>query len=233
MKTGLPHLPSDKSVIASGARVARARLPMYFKLLLVVAIALLLTAGGNWLAGQVNFQMFPRHGPMLEVILLAAVVVYIVLMATPFMPGIELGLGLMLLMGSKGAALVYLCTLTALSISFCIGRSVPPRLVYRFFRWLHLFRASELIAELEHLGHKERLELLHRKAPSRVAPFLLKHRHLAIAVALNLPGNAVIGGGGGIGLIAGMSKIVTFRVYIALLAVAVAPVPLWFYLNGA
>ena len=233
MKTALPPLRSGKSVNESGAPVARRGLPLYFKLLLILAIAILLSAGGSWMGNQVSFQIFPRHGPMLEVILLGAIVVYILLMAIPFMPGIEVGLGLMLLMGSKGAVLVYLCTLVALSISFFIGRAVPPRLVYQLFRWLHLLKASELIAELESLGYRERLELLHRKSPSRLAPFLLKHRYLAIAVALNLPGNALIGGGGGIGLVTGMSKIVKYRAYIALLAVAIAPLPMWFFLHGA
>ncbi|MBT8429021.1 MAG: hypothetical protein KJN79_03830 [Gammaproteobacteria bacterium] len=233
MKTGFPPVRGDKTADASGARLAHRGLPLYLKLILLLVIALMLSAGGNWMASQIDFQIFPRHGPMLEAILFGAVVIYILLMAIPFMPGIELGLGLMLLMGSKGAALVYLCTLVALCISFFIGRAVPSQLVYRLFRWLHLFKASELIAELEPLRHRERLELLQRKAPSRLAPFLLRHRHLAIAVALNLPGNALIGGGGGIGLITGMSKIVKFPAYIALLAVAIAPLPLWFFLHGA
>ena len=50
--------------------------------------------------------------------------------------------------------------------------------------------------------------------------------YLAIAVALNLPGNALFGGGGGIGLITGMSKIVRYKTYIAVLALAIAPLPL-------
>lgn len=212
---------------------AHAGLPLYLKLLLIVAIIVLLNSGGNWLAHQIDVQIFPRHGPMLHAILLGAVAVYILLMAIPFMPGIELGLGLMLLMGSKGAVLVYLCTLAALSISFVIGRNVPPRLVHRLLNWLHLYKASGLIAELEPLGYGERLALLHSKAPSRFTPFLLKHRYLAIAVALNLPGNGLIGGGGGIGLITGMSRIVKFHVYLILLALAVAPVPLWFFLQGS
>lgn len=233
MKSGFPSLRRVKSTDDRDAPVARRGASVYLKLLLVLAVVLLLSAAGSWMEHQVNFQIFPRHGPMLEAFLIGAVVLYILLMAIPFMPGIELGLGLMLLMGSKGALLVYACTLVALSISFLIGRTVPARLVYRFFRWLHLFKTSELIAELEPLGHRARLELLYAKAPSRLVPFLLKHRHLAIAVALNLPGNALIGGGGGIGLISGMSKIVRFPAYIAVTALAIAPLPLWVFLHGA
>ncbi|MGB5199409.1 MAG: hypothetical protein WBR56_05870 [Sedimenticolaceae bacterium] len=233
MKSGFLSNRRNRSTDDRDTQVARHGPPLYLKLLLVLAVVLLLSAGGHWMANQVSFQIFPRHGPMLEAILLGAVVVYILLMAMPFMPGIELGLGLMLLMGSKGALLVYFCTLVALSISFLIGRTVPSRLVYRFSRWLHLFKTSELIAELEPLGHRARLELLYAKAPSRLVPFLLRHRHLAIAAALNLPGNALIGGGGGIGLISGMSKIVRFPAYIAVTALAIAPLPLWVFLHGA
>ncbi len=57
-------------------------------------------------------------------------------------------------------------------------------------------------------------------------PFPLNHRHIAIAVASNLAGNALIGRGGGIGLVAGMSKIIKFHAYIAVAAVAIAPLPL-------
>ena len=65
-----------------------------------------------------------------------------------------------------------------------------------------------------------------RSAPSKVVPFLLKHRYLMIAIALNLPGNALIGGGGGIGLISGMSGLYPFPKYILLVSFAITPLPL-------
>jgi hypothetical protein len=54
---------------------------------------------------------------------------------------------------------------------------------------------------------------------------------LALAILLNLPGNALIGDGGGIGLIAGMSGIITYPKYLLLLTVAISPVPILIYLN--
>ena len=89
-----------------------------------------------------------------------------------------------------------------------------------------------MVRQLEPLSPLERLALLNEKAPSRIAPFLLRHRYLSVATALNLPGNALIGGGGGIAMVIGMSKIIPFHAYIVLLAFAVAPVPLWFFLQG-
>ena len=98
--------------------------------------------------------------------------------------------------------------------------------------WLHLHRAAALVRELEPLDPPSRLRLLDDKAPARIAPFLLRHRYLAIAALLNLPGNTVIGGGGGIGLVVGMSRLIPFPGYFALVACAVAPVPFLFWLHG-
>lgn len=205
----------------------------FLKLMVLLVIIVALNLGGTWLSHLIDFQLFPRHEPMLHAIVLVAVILYIVLMATPFMPGIEIGLALMMLLGNKGAILVYLCTLAALSVSFAIGRKIPSRFIDLLLNWLHLYKASALVRQLESLNQQERLEFLSEKAPSRIAPFLLRHRYLAIAVVVNLPGNALIGGGGGIGLVAGMSKIIPFHGYLMVLAIAIAPVPLWFFLQGS
>ncbi len=204
----------------------------YLKILLFVAIVLALNLGGTWLTHQIDFQLFPRHEPWLHGIVMGSVALYVLLMAIPFMPGIEIGLALMILLGNKGAILIYLCTVVALSISFLIGSKIPPRIIYRLLDWLQLDRASSLVRQLEPLNPQERLTLLHQKSPAKIAPFLLRHRYLAIAIALNLPGNALIGGGGGIGLVVGMSKIVPFHTYLVLVAIAVAPVPLLFFIQG-
>jgi hypothetical protein len=198
----------------------------------VLAIIILLNVAGTWLGHQINFQLFPRHESMLQGMLLIALLLYILLMATPFMPGIELGLAVMLLIGSKSALLIYLCTLIALSISYIIGRYFPLGIVRRFLKWLYLEKASELVSQLEPLDQHERLEFLNRKTPTKIAPFLLKHRFVTLAVVLNLPGNALIGGGGGIGLVVGMSKLISFYKYFLVMAFAVLPVPLCIYLQG-
>ena len=202
------------------------------RIAIVLAIIILLNFAGTWLGQQINFQLFPRHESMLQGALLIALLLYILLMATPFMPGLEVGMAVMFLFGSKSALLVYFCTIVALSISYTIGRYFPLRIVHRLLKWLCLEKASELVIELEPLAQQERLEYLSGKAPSRITPFLLKHRFVAIAVLLNLPGNALIGGGGGIGLVVGMSRLVPFHTYVLVMAIAVSPVPLCIYLQG-
>jgi hypothetical protein len=135
----------------------------------------------------------------------------------------------MLLLGNKGALLVYLCTLVALSISFVIGRNFPVRLILGLLNWLHLYRAGRLLVRLEPMDQQQRLQFLYRSAPRKWIPLLLKHRYLSVVVMLNLPGNALIGGGGGIGMIAGMSRLFPFPVFVLLTAIAVAPIPMLFY----
>ena len=198
-------------------------------MLIIVAAIAVLNLGGNWLLQQLDFQLFPRHDSLMHVAILGIAVVYILLMAIPFMPGIEIGLGLMMLLGYKGALLVYLCTLAALSLSFIVGRIIPTQALIRLLDWLHLERAGALLRRLEPLDRQQRLELLYSLAPSRAVPLLLRHRYLAVLVLLNLPGNAVIGGGGGIGMAAGMSRLFPFPLFVLLVALAVAPVPILFY----
>lgn len=202
------------------------------RIVIVLAIIILLNVAGTWIGHQINFQLFPRHESMLQGMLLIALLLYILLMATPFMPGIELGLAVMFVLGSKSALLIYLCTLIALSISYIIGRYFPLDIVRRFLTWLYLEKASELVSQLEPLDQQKRLEFLNRKTPTKIAPFLLKHRFVTLAVVLNLPGNALIGGGGGIGLVVGMSQLISFYKYFLVMAVAILPVPLCIYLQG-
>jgi hypothetical protein len=204
----------------------------FLKILLLIAILTVLHFTGAWLTEQINDQVLTSHGPTFDLFILAIVLIYILLMATPFMPGIEIGLGLMMLFGSKGAVLVYFSTLAALSISYLIGRVIPSHLIIRFLQWLHLNKAKTLVLQLEPLSNAERLRLLQDKLPQKIALFLVNHRYLTIAAAFNLPGNALIGGGGGIALVVGMSRIIPYWHYFILLAFIVAPVPLWFYVYG-
>jgi hypothetical protein len=147
-------------------------------------------------------------------------------MALPFVPGIELGLALMIILGPPGVVMVYLCTLVSLSLSFAIGRLISLKAFARFLGWLHLHKARDLMLKLEPLDPQEKFDVLLKSAPSKIVPLLLKHRYLVIALMLNLPGNALIGGG--IGLIAGMSRLYSFPRYLLLASVAITPLPLLF-----
>ncbi len=201
--------------------------------LLAIALALIaLNFGGGWLAAQLNIQVWPRHNDMIELTVLAIVIAYVLTMMLPFVPGIEIGLAIMLLLGQGGIVLVYLSTQIALALSFLIGRFVPKNSMHSLLRSLHLERASELLEELDHTAPYLGAQRIAGRSPPRWFATLLRNRYLALAVILNLPGNAVLGGAGGIGAIAGMSRLFRFPRYMLVVALATTPVPVFLLLSG-
>jgi hypothetical protein len=157
---------------------------------------------------------------------LIGVILYIALMATPFLPGIEIGLALMMVLGPKGVFVTYICTLIALTISFGLGRLFPTHLLVALLRWLNLTRAATLLNNFDATPPEKRLEFLAERVPSQAIPAVLKRRYLMLALLLNVPGNALIGGGGGIAMMAGMSRLYSFPTYFFLISVAILPGPI-------
>lgn len=207
---------------------AAPKLNLLFKLALIAGLAVSLNYGGHVVLRQINFQLWPEHMHMVIAMLWLSIAVYVLLMAVPFAPGIELGLALMMVLGTKGVVLVYCCTLLSLTLSFVVGRLIPLKSFARFLGWLHLRKARDLMLQLEPMDSEQKLKFLLATAPSKIIPFLLKHRYLMIAVILNLPGNALIGGGGGIGVIAGMSRLFPLPKFMLLISLAITPLPLFF-----
>jgi len=170
----------------------------------------------------------PAQGASLRWTIAAVIVVYTVVMAVPFLPAAEIGFTLLLVFGPRVALLVYLCTVLALMLPYLIGRAVPPDLCARALGFFGLHRASDLAQRLALLDVNARLELLLAQAPARFVPTLLRHRYLALAVALNLPGNTLLGGGAGIALCAGICGLYPTHGFVATVAIAVAPIPIAF-----
>ncbi len=186
--------------------------------------------GGGWLIGFLGDDSGSQFSSKTNILVMLGISLYTVLMAVPFIPGMEISLALFAAFGKQVAIFIYAATVLAFCISYLIGRLVSARLVAQVFAYAGLQRAEKLVRRLAPLNRMERLEVLMENAPKRLIPFLIKHRHIAIAVAINLPGNALIGGGGGIALLAGMSGLYRFPHYIAIVSLAVAPVPLAVYL---
>jgi len=198
------------------------------KIAVFLCIIIFLYYGSEQIVNFFAFQMWPRHVDMIIYLLFSSAAAYVVLMAVPFMPGIEMGILIMMMFGRPGILLVYLCTLLALTLSFLAGSHLPPRILARVLDWFHLDRARDLVMDLAPLGPEKRLHLLLGSTPTRVVPFLLRHRYLFIAFLLNLPGHAFIGGSGGIGMIVGMSKIFSFPKYLLMVSIAILPGPIFF-----
>ncbi len=158
-----------------------------------------------------------------------------VLIAIPFVPGAEVGFLLLALCGAQLALEVYAAAVAGLLLAFGAGRAVPRRSAERLLARLRLDAAAEAVAALAREGEAP--------APGSAAPLrrllsrllgrLLSHRCLCLVLLINTPGNTLLGGGGGIAMAAGMSRLFSVRQFVASVLVAVAPVPAFILLVAA
>ena len=213
--------------------MSKQRLILILKICLFVCLIILGNYLSQWVLEQLDFDITPVNEPTVHRIIITSMIAYTILMAIPFVPGAELGLGLMMILGPKIAPLVYLCTLLSLLLSFIVGRLIPGELLIKFLHDIHLRKASLLLNELGGLSPQERFDLLLKRSPKKFVPLLLKYRYLALLVVINMPGNIVVGGGGGIALTAGMSRLFTPPLFLLTVAVAVSPIPLLLIIFGA
>lgn len=171
--------------------------------------------------------------PLMIGILAAILLSYALLLAVPFVPGIEIGISLLVLRGAEVAPFVYAATVLGLSFAFLAGRFMPYRWLHAIFVDLRMKRACQLIERIEPLERDERLSQLTDKVPPWLSPFIGSGRYIVLGILLNVPGNALLGGGGGIAFAAGFSRLFKSSVAIAVIALAVLPVPLAVWLYGA
>lgn len=169
---------------------------------------------------------------MVTAMLMTALLVYALLIAIPFVPGAEIGLALLLLRGASIAPAVYTATLLGLSLAFLIGRLLPEASIVRLLSDLRLRRAAALVAGQAGLPPAERLARLEARLPKRFARPMLRYRYLCLGLLLNLPGNVFLGGGGGLMMLAGLSRLYLPRQTLVAIAIAVLPVPLMIWWLG-
>ncbi|MDU8942972.1 hypothetical protein [Ovoidimarina sediminis] len=155
------------------------------------------------------------HSPFFWGLLLA----YVLLMTTPFVPGAEIGLLLLVTLGADAAGYVYIATVTALLLAYSLGRLVPLDALWA--AWVTISPSDvPRVPDFDGSAHP-------------IARSLLRHRCCAVALLLNLPGNAVLGGGGGIAFAAGLSRTITVPQFALTVAIAVAPVPAAVFLGAS
>lgn len=205
-----------------------------WRLLVLLAIYALLLVGSWYLRRYVPdlnmIDTHPEDAAMMRAVIVTMAGLFVITFALPFVPGAEIGFGLMLLFGAEYALLVYACMVSALILSYLVGRFVPAQIIGAVFGFFGLTKARNLMIEFAPLDTNQRIARLTESAPNRLLPLLVKHRHLALIALLNIPGNAVIGGAGGLAFTAGMSGLFRFPYYLLTILIAVAPGPLLFIL---
>lgn len=162
--------------------------------------------------------------------LLIAMAIYALALALPFVPGIEIGLLIIMLFGAIGATAAYLATIGGLCLAFAAGRRIPERVCVRCLARLGVsMPAGRLESALA--------DLLAANRPDggmlqRMVTCLVAHRYLSLAVSLNLPGNSALGGGGGIALLCGASRQFEWSRFVLTVVLATSPIPVLVVFGG-
>lgn len=194
--------------------------------IILVGFIVLATWGVHMIRDALDLQIRPDNEQQVHKAIMIGVVAYVALLAMPFVPGAEIGIALLAGFGAAIAPLIYVCTVAAMMLAFTIGRFLPISALQRVLKALRMRRAANLVARAAPLSKDERVAMLLEGQSKRVVRLALRYRYVALAVAVNAPGNSIIGGGGGIMIIAGLSGIFTPLSTFLTVILAVSPVPL-------
>jgi len=134
--------------------------------------------------------------------------------------------------GPTVAPFVHGATVVGLGISYGLGRAFATTLPCAFLSRMGLIRACAFVDAMKDLDRETRLQILQDAAPRWVGRWIIRHRYVLLALLINLPGNSFLGGGGGILLVAGLSRLFSLPALLATLVVATAPVPLAVWVFG-
>ncbi len=196
------------------------------RIAVLIAILVLATWGTHMVRDALNLEIRPGNEQAVHRAIMLGAVAYIGLLALPFVPGAEIGIAMLAGFGPGIAPLIYICTVASMMLAYAIGRFLPITALERTLAFLRMTRAADLVARAAPLSPDERVSLLLGDQSNRFLGFGLRYRYVALALAVNTPGNSIIGGGGGIMMMAGLSGIFSPVATLLTIIIAVSPVPL-------
>ncbi|SIS85766.1 hypothetical protein SAMN05421759_104349 [Roseivivax lentus] len=199
---------------------------LVLRVALLIAVLVLATWGAHAARDALNLQIRPDNEQQVHRLIMLGAVAYIGLLALPFVPGAEIGLAMLAAFGPAIAPLIYVCTVASMILAYTAGRFLPIEVLRKLLSTLRMHRAAAAIARAAPLSGDERLAMLLDGQSARTLRLAVRYRYVALALAVNTPGNSVIGGGGGIMLMAGLSGLFSPLATFATIAIAVSPVPL-------
>jgi hypothetical protein len=199
---------------------------LLLRIAILVAVLLLATWGAHLIRDALNLQIRPDNEQQVHRAIMFGLVAYIGLLALPFVPGAEIGIAMLAAFGPAIAPLIYVATVASMMLAYMIGRFLPISALERLLSLLRMRRAAALVAGAAPLSPDERLERLLDGQPKRALSLGLRYRYIALALAVNTPGNSIIGGGGGIMMMVGLSGLFSPLSTFLTIAIAVSPVPL-------
>lgn len=194
-----------------------------------------LIVGGHQVIGYVSswldLTLLPHTEDILHRSIVFGTAIYVVMMAIPFVPGAEIGLTLLTVLGGPIAPLIYLASAASLVIAYSIGRLLPPEILKKGLAGLGLKKAASFVEDAAQLTHEDLQQHLAPASAPKIVRVLVRFRYVALALAINTPGNVVLGGGGGIALMAGLCRLFAPLPFLLTVLIAVLPVPLLFFLG--
>ena len=170
-----------------------------------------------------NLMIWMKNGLGWKAIIVGAFF-YVMMLSIPFFPGIEIAWLMIMLYGKEAVILIYLLTICGLCLSFGIGRWFEKSWLTR---WLNIPELKNQFAERSS-KIRQKLSTLHPRWSTFITSGgrLGKHHYLLLAIIINVPGNTLIGGGGGISFICGMNRRFSWKGFIGTLVIATAPIPI-------
>ncbi len=205
---------------------------LVLRIAILVAVLVVATWGAHLIRDGLNLQIRPDNEQQVHRAIMFGLVAYIGLLALPFVPGAEIGIAMLAAFGAAIAPLIYVATVASMTLAYTIGRFLPIGALERLLSFLRLRRAADLVARAAPLSREERLAMMLDGQPKRALSFGLRYRYIALALAVNTPGNSIVGGGGGIMMMAGLSGIFSPVATFVTVALAVSPVPLAVFFLG-
>ena len=199
---------------------------LILKVSVLIGVIVFATWGVHMIRDALDLQIRPDNEQQVHKAIMIGAVAYIGLLAMPFVPGAEIGIALLAGFGAAIAPLIYVCTVAAMMLAFTVGRFLPIDALERLLQFLRMRRAAELVARAAPLSKDERVAMLLEGQSKQILSLALRYRYVAMAAVVNMPGNSIIGGGGGIMIVAGLSGIFTPVGTLLTIILAVSPVPL-------
>lgn len=160
-----------------------------FLIALLAMLWLLMFSDGD---GLFAAWIAANNWPVYRVVLVTTIL-YALLLAIPFFPSVELGWLVMAAFGTVGILAIWLVTPLGLLLAYTVG--------YWLRDWPRVAQLRQRIAVMP----EQPCDNWRQRALQWVLSRLGAHPYLMLAVLINLPGNWMIGGGGGIGVMAGAS----------------------------
>lgn len=199
---------------------------LILRLCVLIGVIALATWGVHMIRDALDLQIRPDNEQQVHKAVMIGAAAYVGLLAMPFVPGAEIGIALLAAFGPAIAPLIYICTVASMILAYTAGLFLPIAVLQRGLSALRMHRAADLLDRAAPLSGDDRVAMLLDGQSARALQLAVRYRYVALALAVNTPGNSIIGGGGGIMLMAGLSGIFSPLATVATIALAVSPVPL-------